>query len=390
MVLPLLLVLGGASRATAQCTTIASSCPASFGTECCDTGGQCCAADGAGGRPDCPPSTPDFCALVCNANRGDCDLDVSNGCEVDLLTNRNHCNSCGNACGFPNGTGACQGGTCVAGTCNANFGNCDSQFNNGCETDLRTSAASCGACGASCSSNHVTPTCTASQCTGACVSGFDDCNNDKRADGCEASLDAVGTCGACTTNCATQVQHANAVACSLARLCDYGTCENGFSDCDGNRSNGCETSGGCVDFSVPPDLASSPDLRTSPDLFMSADLSTSPDLVSSADLATSTDLHVVVDLGVSETMDASIVPSDLAAPFDVASALPDQSGGSPDLMGSDLTPVDLASAKGASKGGCSVAATGSSDGVFLGLLFVLALATRRRHDSDRIRRRSGA
>lgn len=44
----------------------------------------------------------------CDANRGDCDGDSSNGCEVELTTDRNHCGGCDMKCGW---------GPCVAGQC---------------------------------------------------------------------------------------------------------------------------------------------------------------------------------------------------------------------------------------------------------------------------------
>jgi len=55
----------------------------------------------------------------------------------------------------------CSSGTCDYGSCDAGWGNCDGNDANGCETDLRTTAAHCGACNAACSTPaHSTATCS--------------------------------------------------------------------------------------------------------------------------------------------------------------------------------------------------------------------------------------
>jgi hypothetical protein len=47
---------------------------------------------------------------VCTVGRGECDGNAANGCEVDLRTNRAHCGACGRACA---GTAACVDGVCA-------------------------------------------------------------------------------------------------------------------------------------------------------------------------------------------------------------------------------------------------------------------------------------
>lgn len=46
------------------------------------------------------------CGIACNAGRGDCDGNVTNGCEADLSSDVNNCTACGMRCAF-----------CVAGIC---------------------------------------------------------------------------------------------------------------------------------------------------------------------------------------------------------------------------------------------------------------------------------
>ncbi|WP_437644218.1 hypothetical protein [Sorangium sp. So ce362] len=48
---------------------------------------------------------------ACEENRGSCDKDPENGCEVDLLTSLSHCGSCDNPC-----KGQCRQGACVVPT----------------------------------------------------------------------------------------------------------------------------------------------------------------------------------------------------------------------------------------------------------------------------------
>src|SRR5207302_8233843 len=97
----------------------------------------------------------------------------------------------------------------------------------------------CGACAKACSTNHLTnPSCSAGLCTGACDSGWSDCNKDKLTDGCEAkSNNSVNDCGGCGKACSTQ--HVANPTCD-AGLCT-GACDTGFLDCNNNKlDDGCE------------------------------------------------------------------------------------------------------------------------------------------------------
>lgn len=67
---------------------------------------------GEGGTPAVDGGTADGPApesgLVCAAGTGDCDVIVSNGCEVDLRTSNAHCGACQRTCGNVQ----CQAGEC--------------------------------------------------------------------------------------------------------------------------------------------------------------------------------------------------------------------------------------------------------------------------------------
>jgi alpha-tubulin suppressor-like RCC1 family protein len=69
------------------------------------------AADSACGGPDVRASVcrAGVCVTTCAPDHGDCDRDPGNGCEVDLATSAAHCGACGMACG--------AGSVCVDGVC---------------------------------------------------------------------------------------------------------------------------------------------------------------------------------------------------------------------------------------------------------------------------------
>lgn len=155
-----------------------------------------------------PPPPP-----TCEAGHADCDLDASNGCEVDLMHDRNHCGSCGVACRTADCV--CNDGK-LALQCDDKHADCDANMGNGCETDLMTSMQHCGACQRSCHTNGHDVTsamCTAGRCEVTCaprISPEEDCDANPD-NGCESYLmfDAKN-CGACGVVCATN--------------CEAGTC----------------------------------------------------------------------------------------------------------------------------------------------------------------------
>ena len=72
-----------------------------------------------------------------------------------------------------------------------------------------------------------------------CPDGYADCDGDA-SNGCEASLADDGThCGACDVVCATGA-HATASSCAGSQC--VSTCEAGWMDCDGFATTGCEAS----------------------------------------------------------------------------------------------------------------------------------------------------
>jgi hypothetical protein len=184
-------------------------------------------------------STNGSCMLdSCETGYANCDDVGSNGCEIHLLSNIDHCSGCGKKCIVAAGTPACTGGVCGVSKCETGKGDCDQQLDNGCETDTTQSLEHCGGCGNACDVPHATPACQASACKVAtCNSGWADCNGEAD-DGCEANTnESVAHCGGCDTKCPDPPNGSAA--------CENGTCGVGcaanFGNCDGDPNNGCET-----------------------------------------------------------------------------------------------------------------------------------------------------
>jgi len=219
------------------------------------------------------------CAFQCTTGFGDCDNNATNGCETRLDSVAN-CGACGFTCRFANGNAACTGGACALTTCESGFSNCDMNPTNGCEVNTQSDRANCGACGTSCPSGQVcsagvcrvscaaglaecagsctntqtdpnncgmcaracvapanaSPVCTSGGCGFVCNAGFRDCDNDP-SNGCEVNTNTtVGNCGACGRTCT----FANATPVCSNGACQLSACTTGFRDCDNNAGNGCE------------------------------------------------------------------------------------------------------------------------------------------------------
>ncbi|AKU99115.1 Tryptophan synthase alpha chain [Labilithrix luteola] len=220
----------------------------------------------------------------------DCNGLIDDGCESDIIADRENCGVCGHAC--PAGV-ACVKGKCGCGADRIYCGNhC---------TDTRIDDRNCGACGKVCdwrppsACNPPVPNtyygCAASACDALkCQEGFADCNDDRdrgcASDGCETNIrsdrhncggcgiecgpqqecrydetgphcadscsssggtecedgcrDLVGdpnNCGACGNMCPQPAPHqASSCAKGFCRL----DCLPGFADCNGDPSDGCE------------------------------------------------------------------------------------------------------------------------------------------------------
>lgn len=177
------------------------------------------------------------CGMRCNAGYTDCDGNTSNGCEVHTAVDLNNCGTCGTVCvGAPNATPICTTEGCGL-ACATGFRDCDGVASNGCEIDARTDEDNCGSCGFECSDTHGTSECVAGECSmPSCDLGFADCDGNT-ANGCEADLRTLTTCGTCAGRCSPP----RAMGDCATGVCDIATCDSGFDDCNLMIGDGCET-----------------------------------------------------------------------------------------------------------------------------------------------------
>ena len=212
----------------------------------CDvTRAAVCNAIGSGwltGGTDCAAQPGQQCsagACICLTGRASCDGNAANGCEENLSTSAAHCGACDAACSSNNVAPLCSSGNCT-GACTTGFADCDlNKRTNGCERDIYNDAQNCGVCARVCSaSNMATVTCGGGTCNGNCTAGFTDCDANKQLNGCERNTSTdPGACGGCNQSCSSTNMATRTCG---AGYCD-GTCVAGFADCDSNKlTNGCE------------------------------------------------------------------------------------------------------------------------------------------------------
>ena len=165
-----------------------------------------------------------LCALLVRADYGNCDATDSNGCETDLTSTVAHCGACATDCNT--NVLHATGKTCAASVCD--YGSCDaSRCLAGChagaawQPQVHSSMAvrQCGLPGVPSALLHDLMRALLPADYGNCDSN--------RANGCETDLrTTVAHCGACATDCNTNVQHASGKTCA-ASICDYGSCDAG-------------------------------------------------------------------------------------------------------------------------------------------------------------------
>ncbi|MDB4931083.1 MAG: putative integrin-like protein [Myxococcaceae bacterium] len=224
--------------AQAQCNRT-SDCP--VGLSCLD--GACraqCQQD-----YDCQVINPYYrcvanaCALTCAAGQADCDGDPRNGCEATLAGNPRHCLACGTACSAgPHADAVCAATGCAA-RCQAGFADCDGSAADGCEVELASDAANCGACGRACTANMV---CSGGACASSCAAGTTLCGAS-----CVDLRTSATSCGSCGHACPTAPNAAPACAASACAV----VCNAGY----------VATSAGCAAVAAPR-LLSPPSLST--------------------------------------------------------------------------------------------------------------------------------
>src|SRR5207247_2092926 len=99
---------------------------------------------------------------ACEYGWGDCNYDSDDGCETPVSSDARNCGGCNRPCGAaPNAQATCINAFCSV-RCAGGWGDCDLVAQNGCEVNLATDDANCGACGKVCPQGQV---CQGSACT---------------------------------------------------------------------------------------------------------------------------------------------------------------------------------------------------------------------------------
>jgi len=114
---------------------------------------------------------------------------------VDLDTDPAHCGACNETCQLPDAVSSCLGGQCFVALCNQGFADCDQDPANGCEADMLTDNARCGACDQACGPGEV---CSAGVCQSECDTHLTRCG-----DSCRDIRTDRTHCGACDQTCET-------------------------------------------------------------------------------------------------------------------------------------------------------------------------------------------
>ncbi|MDP3275118.1 MAG: hypothetical protein Q8Q09_07965, partial [Deltaproteobacteria bacterium] len=153
------------------------------------------------------------CGTACAAGRvcsaGTCQtscgtgLTACSGACVNTANDPANCNMCGSACAsVTNATSVCASSACRF-VCDGSFADCDRNAANGCEVNTSNNSSNCGTCGRACvaGANQIA-TCSGGACNNVCATGFADCDGNP-ANGCEVNLlSTPANCGACGNVCA--------------------------------------------------------------------------------------------------------------------------------------------------------------------------------------------
>lgn len=142
------------------------------------------------------------------------------GCGVDFQTDNANCGACGVSCQRPHAVQGCNAGNCTGFTCIGYWLNCNNDKSDGCEISGANTDQHCGACFAKCNETNASATsCSNAECSHACKTGYGDCNGPLPGltdDGCETNLYTNSAhCGAC------------GAVCGAGYTCQSGACESG-------------------------------------------------------------------------------------------------------------------------------------------------------------------
>src|SRR5919106_394173 len=209
----------GLNITNAGCCQTAEATDNSCDSFCTAGTGNCsCRFECASGFADCDLDT------VASADTNGCEVQLSVG-KPDEDGGYQHCGACNNDCPrFPNTTPSCDGadGGCTWSCSSSNWGNCDGDISTGCESELNTNT-NCGRCGESCPPPgvaNVAANCSTGTCTWSCSPNWEDCDGNRN-NGCEINLSTDRNhCGTCAvTTCDSCLNGACGTSCPGAGMC---------------------------------------------------------------------------------------------------------------------------------------------------------------------------
>lgn len=209
----------------------------------CASGAQCKSGECVSQSVQCGGKEVNLSALhmrdceQCAPQWGNCNEDWSDGCEVDLRSDAQHCNACNMACGAGE---QCYFNACVL-KCAYPESLCMGENGAVC-VNTTEDIANCGACGRSCEAvSGAGVVCDRGQCKYTCEAG----SNCAPVDTAPVCIDVMASdannCGGCGVACRASVQQNTAQAECKGGSCAL-TCAQGFGDCDASGATGCETS----------------------------------------------------------------------------------------------------------------------------------------------------
>jgi hypothetical protein len=149
-------------------------CIASSNSTCGVSGGECVACEAkqrcnAQGECVCDSVS---CPNGCCDDQKKCQTPSATACEAGGAACR--------ACSLKNATASCINGSCSVASCATNWGDCNNTASDGCETNLKTSTAHCGACDDPCTKpqNASSVSCSNGSCVPTCSNGYKGSNCD--------------------------------------------------------------------------------------------------------------------------------------------------------------------------------------------------------------------
>lgn len=154
-------------------------------------------------------------AIGCTAGYADCNGNSTDGCEINISNSLNNCGACGNVCVVPNAVANCVGGLCTIVTCSAGFKDCNSSPSDGCEVYVQNNTSNCGNCGVTCA---IVPNAAIGCVSGNCIitscnAGYANCDGNYN-NGCEVNIRTDNfNCGNC------------GIVCPAGKTCVNGACQ---------------------------------------------------------------------------------------------------------------------------------------------------------------------